>query len=350
MNPDPEMNPQTLLAAWFETGAGSVAPTSTGTNNRSFLVTVDSCKYILRLASDMHAEERVTHELVLLRELRATNLPFRIPAAQLTLSGECLHRSPGPPATVATVFSVIPGKPPERGNIDHAAVCGEALGELDTGMGTILPDIAADLQLWVDPILLEEFVSDPVIDEARLFPLQTMIENISGILTELAISARAMIDRFPLQTIHCDFFPANVLVDAGKVSGILDFEFVARGPRVQDLAIGLWTFGSSADSSFNWSVVEAFAAGYATRHRLDRDELAAIPEFILLREAISLVHWADRYRQGMITWDNLVDRLEQLVRVHTLVASSAGELVQRVTRAVSGRRRSIQWNEDRVET
>lgn len=88
-------------------------------------------------------------------------------------------------------------------------------------------------------------------------------------------------------------------------------------------------------------MVEAFAVGYAAHHAMSHGEIRAIPELIVVREAISLVHWAGRYDQGLISVDNLAGRFERLAQVHALVTSCAGELIHRVTRAMSELGRSI---------
>jgi len=73
---------------------------------------------------------------------------------------------------------------------------------------------------------------------------------------------------------HFDLFPDNVLVEGGRVCGVVDWEFAGAGPRVLDVAIA--ALGASAARPGRARAdLEALAAAYeaAAGVRLDRAAL-----------------------------------------------------------------------------
>jgi Ser/Thr protein kinase RdoA (MazF antagonist) len=122
------------------------------------------------------------------------------------------------------------------------------------------------------------------------------------------------------QIIHADFYPSNVLVHDGQVSGILDFEAVSLGPRSADLAIALWTFALSRhDETSKWDRAGSFLRTYQASDPLSKDELRHLPEFIIVREVVSFLHWGSRWRKGLTTENDIKVRAQRLREVHAWV-------------------------------
>jgi homoserine kinase type II len=141
----------------------------------------------------------------------------------------------------------------------------------------------------------------------------------------------------PMQMIHADYYPSNVLADRRKLTGIIDFELSLIGPRVLDVAIGLWTFGAET-GAYTWPAIDAFAGGYASILPLSDAEIGAIPDLIALREAGSLVHWSARYALGLIDQRGFAWRIERLHEVHAMMQETGPDLVERVHGIVQGTR------------
>jgi homoserine kinase type II len=95
---------------------------------------------------------------------------------------------------------------------------------------------------------------------------------------ELGALAARWPDGLATSTIHADLFPDNVLLMAGRVTGLIDFYFACTDIRAYDLAVmhGAWAF--SADGRrFDPAVAAALVAGYRSTHPLTAAEVAAFP-------------------------------------------------------------------------
>lgn len=99
--------------------------------------------------------------------------------------------------------------------------------------------------------------------------------------------AIARITVLPLQTVHGDFTPDNVLrLASGDVTGFIDFDHLPQAPRIWDIAKYL-----SRRIRFRWTrdtpeldrtaCIEGFVSGYSSVSQLQHIELEALPSAIL---------------------------------------------------------------------
>jgi Ser/Thr protein kinase RdoA (MazF antagonist) len=127
----------------------------------------------------------------------------------------------------------------------------------------------------------------------------------------------------PWQVCHNDVTPANVLVDAGRVTAVLDFEFAAPAARALDIAMGLRMTMQVWENSEPWEAVRRFCHGYTRWTALTDAEVTARPWLIRLRGAITVLWWIGRtaavgdagpipariqYMRNFVHW---LDRYEQ---------------------------------------
>ena len=98
----------------------------------------------------------------------------------------------------------------------------------------------------------------------------------------------------PWQMCHNDLAPANVLVEAGRVSAILDFEFATPAPRALDVAMGLRMTMRVWENPEPWDRVRRFYCGYRRWLPLLDAEIRALPGLIRLRGAITVLWWLGR--------------------------------------------------------
>lgn len=95
------------------------------------------------------------------------------------------------------------------------------------------------------------------------------------------------LSKLPLQIVHGDFTPGNVLHLAhGRGVGFIDFDHLPNAPRIWDVAKYLsrrlrfrWCQGASP--TIRTDCVEAFVAGYIEVTKLDQDEIEALPGAML---------------------------------------------------------------------
>lgn len=294
------------LRAW------PIAPTSAprraehGLNNDSYFVSAREGEFVARVYRNTADPARVRDEHDLLARLALQELPFAVPAPLRTASGDTLavlESTEGP--RLAALFPRIPGEPASL-DIPNARIAGRALAQLDAAFGRL------DL---------------PVSPPATLRDVHPLVPDPAGALDDLELADRGAVVRtiferveaghdpiaasLPRQIVHGDFAFPNVLVEGGRVTGMLDFDFAGADIRASDLACAMYIMVVRGDPAQRWPLLEALTAGYRLSLPLDPLEIAAIPELMLRRAAFGLVHWIGRWRQGIAPRDEPLQRVER---------------------------------------
>ena len=87
---------------------------------------------------------------------------------------------------------------------------------------------------------------------------------------------------------HGDFSPANILVDEGRVTGVVDWESAKAGPPGFDF--GWWDWCTDAlGTPFD---TDELVRNYARHRPLDLEETSAIRRLVVLRILVGHVAWA----------------------------------------------------------
>jgi homoserine kinase type II len=81
----------------------------------------------------------------------------------------------------------------------------------------------------------------------------------------------------PSGPIHADLFPDNVLFEAGRVSGVIDYYFACNDAFAYDLAVTINAWGFTADGRPEPVMSAALIEGYESVRRLERAEVEAMP-------------------------------------------------------------------------
>jgi Ser/Thr protein kinase RdoA (MazF antagonist) len=96
-----------------------------------------------------------------------------------------------------------------------------------------------------------------------------------------------LLSKLPLQIVHGDFTPGNVLQLAhGRGIGFIDFDHLPNAPRIWDVAKYLsrrlrFRWCQDASPTVRMDCVEAFVAGYIKVTKLDQAEIEALPGAML---------------------------------------------------------------------
>lgn len=308
-------------------------PVAAGTNNRSFIVTTGAARYFLKTYRNMAASDRIRFEHELLRSLDGMHLPFAVPVPIASRSGETMVQiGTSEQSWHASMSVVIPGRVAGFGDEAVASRGGDALAVLTGAFGAVrispdmtMPDTYGDLNA-VHPLILHpvDAIRDRVEDVA-----------VADELTEVVSAVMEDWDRrttsWTTQIIHSDFYPANVMMEDDRVTGVLDFEFAGLGYRTMDFAIGLGAFGlKTLDNGVVWPLVEAFAGGYLRRQPLSEQELMAVPVMQRMRELTSFVHWLGRMEQELTSPDDIRDRAQRLLALGRWLDRHTVQLVDRL--------------------
>jgi len=155
--------------------------------------------------------------------------------------------------------------------------------------------ISSGRRIHFPPPELDPFTLTP----ARLgLPDTAATENLLGWWREEAARLHAFVEgpyqSLPRQLCHNDVAPANVLVDAGRVSAVLDFEFAAPTARALDVAMGLRMTMRVWENPDPWEMIRRFCRGYTRRLPITHAEVSAMPRLLRLRGAISAMWWLGR--------------------------------------------------------
>jgi homoserine kinase type II len=328
---------QAALGTWPLPGAWTLRPSAAGTNNLSCFVDTPAGAYFLRIYRNTADTQRIRYEHALLLALQHSGLPFAVPRPLTTRQGATYASLEyDGERIVAALFPVIVGEHPRRRNAAQALVSGEALAVLDAALARISIDPALPpLTPYGDLGQVHPLVPDPLAMIARLPVRAEQQARLRVFFDELLSQIPGLYGRLPQQIIHADCGRGNILLHEGRVSGCLDFEFALPDLRALDFAAALWSFGIAPyRTARDWAVIDAFVVGYSRQQPLTSTEAEALPTLLRLREATSLVHWVGRLRQGLTTVDDIMERVEDLLRVDRWLRTYAADLVRRVVRAI----------------
>ena len=104
----------------------------------------------------------------------------------------------------------------------------------------------------------------------------------------------------PKTVVHGDFFPGNLLVSGGQVTGVLDFDFAHPDVRAADLAVTSAYLSDPAD-------LAELVRGYRTHILLQEPELAALPAL----RAARLVQHLDFCLALLAGGGDILDEIDQ---------------------------------------
>jgi len=185
---------------------------------------------------------------------------------------------------------------------DNAGRLGQRLAELHLALEKFEFDGDGQAGLWdmQDALRLKEFLPHVNDEEAQRYT--------SDVLTQFENSSLETLRTLPVQAIHNDANPENILIDAdGNVSGFIDFGDAIKAPRIMDVAIAASYLRAGGENPLE--LIEAFIEGYEQRSPLSNAEFDVLFDLIRTRLATTLIlmYWRmsardedDPYRQKII--------------------------------------------------
>jgi len=310
------------------------------TNNLAWSVTTaDRSSYVLRLTPGVPDLPRIRYEVALLQALGQQALPFALPICLPARCGEhfLLVEQEHEPA-IATLMPLLPGSVPERDAVNSVSV-GVALAQLDIALATVaassLPEHANFS--YGDLARCHPLVSNPFAAVEKLLePTQARKINLVLQLAQQDWEELAGQD-LPLQILHRDCGPGNVLMEQKRVTAILDFEFAGLDRRVFDVCVAIsWWPVRLMGTGREWALIDAFGRAYTATLPLTNEELLALPAALRMRDATSFVHRIGRYLAGLETEQTLQMRLQHSLWREAWLVENGKRLVQH----------ALAWNKD----
>jgi homoserine kinase type II len=314
-----------LLAHWGIGPGADLAPAARGSNNRTVMVSQRGRRWVLRISQNLSAGQ-VLAEHRLLARLRRRELPFALPEPVPTVAGDTVVETAEGPATLCRR---IAGVRPDPGSEPVLERVGAGLGELSAAMSDV-PHADAPQHWERGPlaVLPAGMSADELIAELAAAGVTTQQTRLLA-----ASAARAdawhqcAVRHLPIQIVHGDIGPSNVLVGegSGELTGILDFEIAGADYRVQDLVATLMYFGTL--EGHDWPArAAALIRGVASALGLEPAEVAAVPELLVCRAVGSALWRAGRWRRGLAGLDDVADRLRVLAATVAFVGASGDQL------------------------
>jgi Ser/Thr protein kinase RdoA (MazF antagonist) len=296
-----------------------------GMNNANSGVRTGDGDFVLRVYESLSYQDpaSIAYEQAVLRWLAQQRLSFAVPVPLLARDGQPTFDGPNGRTGLAPK---LPGAPLmlawRTGRLSGAAasaLLGAATGELQVAMARHAPTDRPGRPLYAE---LFEFCR-PQLDALTLRPEQVGLEPaehgaIFGWLREESARLQPFVDgpyrRLPTQLCHNDVTQNNILIEQGVVTAVLDFEYVTTVPRALDFVTGLRMAMPYWQNPQPWAEARAYCQGFVRRVRLTEPEVAAIPDLLRLRSAITALWWIGR-AGATGTVGPLVNRLERVKEI-----------------------------------
>lgn len=303
-----------------------------GYNNHLFRVDVSGQPaHVLRVYGNHSNPRLIEHELAVVLQLQRQKLPFAVPAPEFTRRGEMCATVPTPDGIkLMVLLPFLRGANPTPSSLGQARAVGSAIAQLLNAMKRV---DTRGLRLPPSYLMLERvhpLVPEPLraMDELGTLADKTTHFQINNILERVMSEANGAWRAIGAQLTHGDVIPGNILTEGERVSAILDFENCANNPRAMDLAGALdtWLWDVLGDANALWQRFDALGTGFSSVTKLSRDEIAALPTLILLRNASVLMHLIGRFTSGLSPYIDVENWLETMIQLDEWLTENKDEM------------------------
>jgi homoserine kinase type II len=222
---------------------------SSGIENTNYFVTTDASDYVLTIFERLTFKQ-LPFYLELMRHLARRGLP--VPAPQENNAGSLVSELKGKPATVVTR---LPGHWIERPTPAHCAQVGTLLARMhrEAQDFPIFQPNLRGIGWWKSTLpQLESHIPD------HLF--QRLAEEV---IFQDSFFRSPEFEKLPSGPVHADLFRDNVLWDADRIGGVIDFYFAGCTIWLFDLAVTVNDWCVDLDSgAFDPPRVQALLDAY----------------------------------------------------------------------------------------
>ncbi|HEX5495280.1 MAG TPA: phosphotransferase [Mycobacteriales bacterium] len=300
------------VAASFRLGGvGQVTPIAEGLMNRNWRVATERGVFVIKQVVDVDAEQAVfQHRLATGLAGRGLPVPAPLPAA----GGGTLARING---RIYSCYGWADGV--HRRGVDlslaECAEVGGLLAELHAALADLAPRPGptrpepvietSTVKGRIDRYLgLIEQVKDPDgfdrLARRRLVERRELLERWAWLRPDEAAGCG------PTGWVHGDFHHLNLLFDAGRVAGVVDWDRVKVWPYASELArSATLLFGHGDDRGLDLGRVAAFAAGYRRRCELPAEAVAVAVHRLWWERLGDFWQLAWHYERGDRSCDHL---------------------------------------------
>ena len=313
-----------------------LTPSTGGVNNIVQFVTLPNGEQeLLRIYNNGCDEQRVKFEHEILKQLNKfeSELSFQVPnfvASKEDSTKTMVRLSNGADACMC---KIIPGYLPK---LTCAKDLGRTAGELNVALATKVKIVDESMcnsapywQMWKvhHAVTKEKFIetmNGPYFDETRDVATRMLDETLA--IVEKCEGAYQK--QLPVQLIHGDLHYDNVLVQDGKVTALLDFEFAAYDWRALELAIGLSKYAGEEPDAMPY--FDDYIDGYAMTGILTRKEAEAIPDLINLRILSNIVYFVGRHLANEDDISSITTRIENYANRVNWIKNNSDVIVNRI--------------------
>lgn len=308
-----------IVPLYFPIEKWEIVPGPSGENNTTLFILANDEKHVLRIYETHQDEEKVHFEHAVLLALKERTLSLSIPVPIRTKDGQTIVKTGS--GFLAGLFRFIDGTNPALEDFEQIYSFGMAAGQLTAELAVISVNQLPVYRPYYDMDHTHPRCSLDQIKDFSLKPSEDFVE----LAQELLIIYKQLISfqdrvpflkRLPHQLVHGDLNASNILsAGEGKISAILDFEFVTHDLRVMEVAVSISDFiDDEEDETIIFKKISAFLTGYGSRIKLIEEEIHALPLLIQLRSLDVFIHFLGRYWDGVDSIDTVKKYIRKAAR------------------------------------
>ncbi|TCO22263.1 4-aminobutyrate aminotransferase-like enzyme [Kribbella steppae] len=253
--------------------------------DRNFLAAApDGRRLVIKVSNSGDDPEQIAMESAAMHHVEVVDPDLPIPRVLTSLDGRSVVtvEAADGRSHLVRVMTVMPGEVADLATLPawFAADFGSVSAWLTRALqGFGHP--AAYRRLDWDPRIVTTLrpYADRLPDERRRAPMHWLLDRFEGL--------DAATRELPGYVLHGDVTLSNVLLQDGRITGVIDFGDMHHTARVADLAISLTSLLRESDDL--WGDAARFLDGYQRVLPLEPSEVALIGELVLARSAASVL-------------------------------------------------------------